>query len=57
VAGGGVIAEQPMLMEAFVKAMASVSPASRVVLLREPPVIGAVALAGRLIVGKKRGNG
>jgi N-acetylglucosamine kinase-like BadF-type ATPase len=57
VAGGGVIAEQPMLMEAFVRAMASVSPASRVVLLREPPVIGAVALAGRLVAGKKRGNG
>ncbi|CDX45822.1 ATPase BadF/BadG/BcrA/BcrD type [Mesorhizobium sp. ORS 3359] len=57
VAGGGVIAEQPMLMEAFVRAMASVSPASRVVLLREPPVIGAVALAGRLIAGKQRGNG
>ena len=48
VAGGGVIAEQPMLMTAFVEAMASVSPASRVVLLREPPVIGAVALAARL---------
>lgn len=57
VAGGGVIAEQPMLMEAFVRAMASVSPTSRVVLLREPPVIGAVALAGRLVAGKKRGNG
>lgn len=57
VAGGGVIAEQPMLMDAFVRAMASVSPASRVVLLREPPVIGAVALAGRLVAGKKRGNG
>ncbi|WP_245466987.1 MULTISPECIES: BadF/BadG/BcrA/BcrD ATPase family protein [unclassified Mesorhizobium] len=57
VAGGGVIAEQPMLLEAFVKAMASVSPASRVVLLREPPVIGAVALAGRLFAGKKRGDG
>ncbi len=49
VAGGGVIAEQPMLMEAFVKAMASVSPESHVVLLREPPVIGAVALAARLV--------
>ena len=49
VAGGGVIAEQPMLMEAFSKAVASVSPASRVVLLREPPVTGAVALAARLV--------
>ncbi|TPJ64822.1 BadF/BadG/BcrA/BcrD ATPase family protein [Mesorhizobium sp. B2-7-1] len=57
VAGGGVIAEQPTLMEAFVVAMALVSPASRVVLLREPPVIGAVALAGRLVAGQSRGNG
>ena len=60
VAGGGVIAEQPMLMEAFVEAMASVSPGSRVVLLREPPVIGAVALAARLVAGQSRearGNG
>lgn len=58
VAGGGVIAEQPMLMDAFVKAMASVSPASRVVLLREPPVIGAVALAGRMVAEPEpRGNG
>ncbi|WP_245437207.1 BadF/BadG/BcrA/BcrD ATPase family protein [Mesorhizobium helmanticense] len=48
VAGGGVIAEQPMLMKAFVEAMARVAPASRVVLLREPPVIGAIALAKRL---------
>ncbi|TPI65494.1 ATPase [Mesorhizobium sp. B3-1-3] len=52
VAGGGVIAEQPMLMDAFVEAMASVSPISHVVLLREPPVIGAVALAGRLVAGQ-----
>jgi glucosamine kinase len=49
VAGGGVISEQPMLMEAFVEAMGSVSPSSRVVLLREPPVIGAIALAERLL--------
>ncbi|WP_246687379.1 BadF/BadG/BcrA/BcrD ATPase family protein [Mesorhizobium sp. B3-1-7] len=52
VAGGGVIAEQPMLMDAFVEAMASVSPISHVVLLREPPVIGAVALAERLVAGQ-----
>lgn len=57
VAGGGVIAEQPMLMTAFVEAMASASPASRVVLLREPPVIGAVALAGRLVAGEARPRG
>lgn len=57
VAGGGVIAEQPMLMTAFVEAMASVAPASRVVLLREPPVIGAVALAARLVAGESQSRG
>lgn len=49
VAGGGVIAEQPLLMEAFKTAMARVSPASDVLLLTEPPVQGAVALAERLL--------
>jgi hypothetical protein len=38
-----------MLMKAFVEAMTLVSPSSRVVLLREPPVIGAIALAERLL--------
>ncbi len=52
VAGGGVIAKQPMLMTAFVEAMAKVSPSSRVLLLREPPVLGGVALARRLLVGQ-----
>lgn len=52
VAGGGVIAEQPMLFEAFVDAVAAVSPTSRVVLLRDPPVIGAVALAARLLANR-----
>lgn len=52
VAGGGVITEQPMLMTAFVDAMAKVSPSSQVVLLREPPVIGAIALAKRLLFGR-----
>ncbi|MER9316148.1 ATPase [Mesorhizobium sp. M0659] len=52
VAGGGVISEQPMLMAAFVEAMAKVSPSSQVLLLREPPVLGAVALARRLLVGQ-----
>lgn len=52
VVGGGVISEQPMLMTAFVEAMAKVSPSSQVVLLREPPVLGAVALARRLLVGQ-----
>ena len=52
VAGGGVISEQPMLMTAFVEAMAKVSPSSHVLLLREPPVLGAVALARRLLAGQ-----
>jgi N-acetylglucosamine kinase-like BadF-type ATPase len=52
VAGGGVIAEQPMLMNAFVAAVAAVSPGSRVLLLRKPPVIGAVTLAARLLAGQ-----
>ena len=56
VAGGGVIAEQPMLMEAFVEAMASISPSSQVVLLREPPVIGAVAIARRLVAASGRAS-
>lgn len=50
VAGGGVISEQPMLMTAFVDAMAKVSPSSQVLLLRAPPVLGGVALARRLLV-------
>jgi len=52
VAGGGVISEQPMLMAAFVEAMAKVSPSSQVLLLREPPVLGGVALARRLLAGQ-----
>ena len=47
VAGGGVIVEQPRLMAAFAAAMKKVSPKSAVVLLREPPVMGALALAER----------
>jgi glucosamine kinase len=49
VAGGGVIVEQPRLMEAFKAAMRGVSPESKVVLLREPPVMGALALAERAL--------
>jgi glucosamine kinase len=52
VAGGGVISEQPMLMTAFVDAMAKVSPSSEVLLLREPPVLGGVALARRLLASQ-----
>lgn len=49
VAGGGVIAEQPRLEHAFRAAMAELSPASDVVVLRDPPVLGALALAGRAL--------
>jgi glucosamine kinase len=49
VAGGGVIVEQPRLMAAFTAAMKDVSPDSAVVLLREPPVMGALALAERAL--------
>jgi N-acetylglucosamine kinase-like BadF-type ATPase len=49
VAGGGVIVEQPLLMLAFKVAMTEISPSSEVVLLRKPPVVGAVALAERLL--------
>src|SRR5262249_13940908 len=48
-AGGGVIVEQPRLMGAFRAAMRDVSPMSNVVLLREPPVMGALALAERAL--------
>jgi glucosamine kinase len=47
VAGGGVIVEQPRLMKAFAAAMNVISPSSEVVLLRAPPVTGALALAER----------
>jgi len=49
VAGGGVIVEQPRLMAAFTAAMKAISPGSAVVLLREPPVMGALALAERAL--------
>jgi N-acetylglucosamine kinase-like BadF-type ATPase len=56
VAGGGVIVEQPLLMDAFRKAVAEVSPNSEVILLREPPVTGAVALAANLLRQTGRSN-
>ncbi|WP_413992175.1 BadF/BadG/BcrA/BcrD ATPase family protein [Labrys okinawensis] len=49
VAGGGVIVEQPRLMQAFRSGMAEISPASNVVLLRAPPVTGALVLAERAL--------
>lgn len=45
VIGGGVAVEQPSLLKAFESAMATISPSSRITLLREPPVVGAVAVA------------
>lgn len=49
VAGGGVITEQPLLWDAFKAAVATVSPSSETVLLRQAPVLGAVALAERAL--------
>jgi N-acetylglucosamine kinase-like BadF-type ATPase len=54
VAGGGVIANQPALMAAFAAELARVLPGTEAVLLREPPVTGAVVLAGRLLSGSGR---
>ena len=49
VCAGGVITTQPMLLEAFTRAMNKVSASTSIVLLDEPPVVGAVALAYRLV--------
>ncbi|MBW6424345.1 ATPase [Rhizobium sp. XQZ8] len=49
VIGGGVVVEQPGLYQAFEHAMAEVSPASKITLLRAAPVTGALALARRLL--------
>ncbi len=48
VAGGGVIAQQPRLMQAFRTAMATRNPSSHTLLLQAAPVQGALALARRL---------
>jgi N-acetylglucosamine kinase-like BadF-type ATPase len=53
VTGGGVISRQPRLFEAFRKALAEVRPALTPTLLTEPPVIGALALAGDLQAGRQ----
>jgi glucosamine kinase len=49
VAGGGVISSQPLLMTALTEAMRNVLPGTEVILLREPPVAGALVLAERLL--------
>ena len=48
VAAGGVITAQPRLEHAFIDALRAVAPNLRVHLLREPPVMGAIALARTL---------
>lgn len=53
VTGGGVITRQPRLFEAFQSAVATVAPDWRLTLLREPPVIGAMALARQLQAGDR----
>lgn len=49
VIGGGVVVEQARLFEAFERAMAKISPDSKITLLRAAPVHGALALARRLL--------
>lgn len=51
VAGGGVISSQPLLMTALTEAMRKVLPSTEVILLRSPPVAGALVLAERLLGG------
>jgi glucosamine kinase len=53
VAGGGVITRQPALMAAFQEAMAENLPAWQVRLLTVAPVMGAVALAERILAGEE----
>ena len=48
VAAGGVIANAAWLQDAVARALARTSPASELVVLREPPVVGAAQLAGDL---------
>ncbi|MFP3466806.1 N-acetylglucosamine kinase [Leifsonia sp. SIMBA_070] len=49
VAGGSVIERQPRLQEAFRSALARTHPILPVAILDRPPVLGAVALARRLV--------
>lgn len=51
VAGGTVFARQPMLFNAFQRAILAFSPNSEVVLLTADPVVGAAAIARRVISG------
>jgi N-acetylglucosamine kinase-like BadF-type ATPase len=54
VAAGGVLVGAPRLYEALQARLATRQPHLRLVLLTEPPVVGAVALARRLLAGDRR---
>jgi len=54
VAGGGVISSQSLLMTSFTDAMRNVLPDTQVILLRSPPVAGALVLAERLLAGRAK---
>lgn len=51
VTGGGVITRQPRLLSAFRAALAQRLPDMELTLLKEPPVLGAIALARKLDAG------
>ncbi|MBN9334544.1 N-acetylglucosamine kinase [Devosia sp.] len=52
VAGGSVFAHQPLLFDTFRTAVHSFSPQSEVVLLKADPVVGAAAIASRVLTGR-----
>jgi N-acetylglucosamine kinase-like BadF-type ATPase len=54
VAGGGVISSQPLLADAFGDAMQAILPQTEIVLLRVPPVLGALRLAERAVMAQRR---
>jgi N-acetylglucosamine kinase-like BadF-type ATPase len=53
VTGGGVIARQPRLFQAFRNALSEIRPALTLTLLTESPVVGALALAKDLQAGRQ----
>ncbi|KFL30017.1 ATPase [Devosia riboflavina] len=52
VAGGTVFARQELLFDTFRTAVRTFSPQSEVVLLTADPVVGAAAMAGRVLTGR-----
>lgn len=52
VTAGGVVTRQPLLFDAFAKAMDVILPDRRLSLLREPPVFGALTLGRDLEAGR-----